>query len=304
MEKGNFIVITKKDSDGNKIIDAVLAYDEKIYEKIQKKYNKQDYFFSDFADYKLGERIDFYENGKRLTDYEIYLKYDIKLLPAGLKYNDQGEVILMTDDEKMIEGELQVKEGYEIINKKLVPIPYWNLKKEYKENKNTFYESLKRYLSEKKDEKLNNTLIVLDGHKFQNNLDKETLKNLIEYDIPIEWRDINNELVSLSKDKGILLIKKSEEIKQETLKEYWTKTEELKKMIDNNTEFQKIIDFVESYCNKSIDNSYVNNEENEQIINENDLYAVPQESPYSGLLKDEEIKSLKERKGIKTKKKN
>lgn len=304
MEKSNFIVITKKDSDGNKIVDAVLAYDEKIYEKIQKKYNKQDYFFSDFADYKLGERIDFYENGKRLTDYEIYLKYDIKLLPAGLKYNDQGEVILMTDDEKMIEGELQVKEGYEIINKKLVPIPYWNLKKEYKENKNTFYESLKRYLSEKKDEKLNNTLIVLDGHKFQNNLDKETLKNLIEYDIPIEWRDINNELVSLSKDKGILLIKKSEEIKQETLKEYWTKTEELKKMIDNNTEFQKIIDFVESYCNKSIDNSYVNNEENEQIINENDLYAVPQESPYSGLLKDEEIKSLKERKGIKTKKKN
>ena len=303
MEKKNFIVITKKDDEGNKIIDMVIAYDEELYKKVQKNYNKQDYFFSDFADYRLGERVDFYKDGKRLTDYEIYLKYDINMLPPGLKYNDQGETILMTDDEKMIAGEIEVKEGYEIVNKKLVPIPYWNLKKEYKENKDNFYESLKRHISEKKDNKLKETLIILEGHKFQNNLDKESLQNLIEYDIPIEWRDVNNELVPLSKDKGILLIKKSEELKQETLKEYWIKTEELKKMIDDDADFQKIIDFVESYCNKSIDNAYAN-EEKEHVINEDDLYKIPQESPYSGLLEEEEIKSLKERKGIRTKKKN
>lgn len=289
----NFIVGYKLDEKNNKIIHSYGQNTEGSFRDSLISSGK--YLETDFCEYIVGENLDYYVNGKRMSDYEIFLKFGIN--PSDdMTYNYNGALVQKTDEQKMIDGVIPVKEGFEISDGKIVPIPYYFLRQAYSLGADAFYKAIKDKIEEYKTKNEESILVKMDGVSYNiNQASIDTLMKLINLDMEIEWRDNSNNIQKLSKEKALKLVKTVEEKKQSILKKIWEAKDTIKSMIESKKAFEEVIDYVEAFLSQDI------KFETCQIMSDTfiDTLEVPAETPYSGLISEDEIKKLKSKKGLK-----
>lgn len=306
----NFAAILKLDEDGNKVIDRVGQTSSTWFMEECEKAGVGNYVFSDFMEYVIGERIDYYVNGKRMTDYEIWLKFGIMVDGnITMKYNDQGQRVNKSRKELLLEGIEAVPSGFEIVNNEIVPVKYHWLKKTYLETEPAErYEAVINYYQYHLTNISTLIAVNLDGNKYTLTNDAtNTLYKLINLNIPIEWRDDDNITHTLTKEQATALLKAIETKKQEMIKKVWEAKAKVKAIINSDVDdpIGQIIPIMEGLCRKNLDDiNYIEQEQLNLTTDKNTIqtYSVPDESPYSGLVDKAEIKKLRTKKGAKSKK--
>lgn len=307
----NFAAILKTDENGHKIIDRVGQTSSPWFMEECEAAGPGNYILSDFMEYVIGERIDYYVNGKRMTDYEIWLKYGVMVDGNfTMKYNDQGQKVQKSRKELLLEGHEAVPTGFEIVNGEIVPVKYYWLKKTYLESEpKDRYETVIQYYQRHLDNISNLITVNLNGNIYTLTNDAtNTLNKLINLNIPVIWRDDNNEEHPLSKEDATALLKAIETKKQEMIRKVWDARAKVKALINDPSELnpvEKIIPIMEGLCHKNLDDiNFVELEQLHLVTDKNTIqtYSVPDESPYSGLVDKAEIKKLRTKKGAKSKK--
>lgn len=295
MANRNFIVGYDIDENNNKIIH---SYGENIEGSFRDSLvNSGKYLESDFCEYKVNDNLDYYINGKKMTDYEIFLKFGIE--PSeDMTYNYNGVLVNKTDNQKMVEGIIPLQEGFEINNGQVVPIPYYFLKEAYKKGMDAFYNEIKAKIEEYRADNEKNILVNMEGVRYSFNQESlDTLAKLINLGIDIEWRDNDNKIQKLTKEQALKLIKTVEEKKQSILKKIWEAKDTIKSMIQSNKTFEEIIDYAESFISRSLDNRVF--QQTDTFWEQMQGIDIPEETPYSGLIAEEEIQNMKSQKKLK-----
>lgn len=308
----NFAAILKLDEDGNKVIDRVGQTSSTWFMEECEKAGFGNYVFSDFMEYVIGERIDYYVNGKRMTDYEIWLKFGTIGLDNSnmMKFNDQGVKVKKSDKELILEGISLLPEGYQIVGNEVKPIPYWRIIKEYNQaqTKEDKYKvivdkmgTLYHWLIQVIRVNMKGAVYTFDLESFN------ILMDLVNLNLPVEWKDQDNKVHSLTHEDAVALAKAVSQKKQELIKKLWDAKAEVKNMINNDEPIENILKLYAYYeqWNPNSNNDYY-------ILQESDIFntktsvleeiSIPDESPYSGLVDKTEIKKLRTKKGAKSKK--
>lgn len=308
----NFAAILKTDENGNKIIDRVGQTSSPWFMEECEAAGAGNYVFSDFMEYVIGERIDYYVNGKRMTDYEIWLKYGTIGLDNSnmMKFNDQGQKVKKSDKELILEGITLLPEGYQIVGDEVKPIPYWRIIKEYNaaKTKEEKYKVIVDKMGTLYHWLIQVIRVNMKGHVYTFDLETyNMLMDLINLNLPVSWKDQSNQINDLTHEEAVALAQAVSTKKQEMMRVLWKAKEEVKTMIDNDESIDNILNVYKYY-------QKWNPEHKEEYYNQNeaDIFntstsvleeiSVPDESPYSGLVDKAEIKKLRAKKGAKTKK--
>lgn len=308
----NFAAILKTDENGHKIIDRVGQTSSPWFMEECEAAGPGNYILSDFMEYVIGERIDYYVNGKRMTDYEIWLKYGtIGLDNSGMmKFNDQGQKVKKSDKELILEGITLLPEGYQIVDNEVKPIPYWRIIKEYNaaKTKKEKYEVIVDKMGTLYHWLIQVIRVNMKGHVYDFDLESfNILMDLINLNLPVNWKDRNNNINELTHEEAVSLAQAVSMKKQEMIKILWSAKAEVKTMIENDEPIENILNIYSYYekWNPTNKNDYAINTEPD-IFNTTtsvlEEISVPDESPYSGLVDKAEIKKLRTKKGAKSKK--
>lgn len=308
----NFAAILKTDENGHKIIDRVGQTSSTWFMEECEAAGAGNYVLSDFMEYVIGERIDYYVNGKRMTDYEIWLKYGtIGLDDSGtIKFNDQGQKVKKTDRELILEGRTLLPEGYQIVGDEVKPIPYWRIIKKYNaaKTKEEKYQVIVEQMGTLYHWLIQVIRVNMKGHVYDFDLESfNILMDLINLNLPVNWKDRNNNINELTHEEAVSLAQAVSTKKQEMIKKLWGAKSEVKTLIENDAPIENILNIYHYY-----EKWNPKNKEEYQLQHEADIFntttsvieeiSVPDESPYSGLVDKEEIKKLRTKKGAKTKK--
>lgn len=257
----NFIVIYEprpfKEKTLNYITE-IYSYDENILQLIQKKYRPDQYKMWDMipGSFCIGDALEYFnDKGVRKTDYEMWLE-GIKDAEPGCKFDENGNVLNKTDEEKKLDGELKLDEGTMIQNGKIVPIPYYDLKKLWGKPFSEFYSAISNEAQKIKSEKSINATVNLDGIIYQaNQTAVDILTSLIAHGNEIKWRALNNQVYDLNNDQAESLCKAMNDCLQEIERSYWNIKDNIKAKYESGISFEEFIQYVESLVQSSLDKS-------------------------------------------------
>lgn len=318
--KQKFMIVFEKDSETNlRKILFIIDYNQSVLNEYEKHYSKEDYVIKELDMEGRSSPEDFYainnyyewytEDGFKYNDFELYLKGLLKL-EKGLKYDNQGNLVMKTDDEKMLDGEMELPEDKEIYNGKIRTIPYFHLKKEYYEDKEKFFNSIKSEIKNKYDINYE-SLINLDGILYQCNSEAvSTLLESVSLGQSINWRAKDNTMHLLDVNKAKILAIAMQKSIQSKKQEYFSIIDSLKKEILDSINFEEIILKIESILGKSLNNQDIIDQSSSpqmepiesKTLEENLRYLDKNEAKQ--LINKKEIEKVQTRKQIANKKKS
>ena len=259
-----FIIIYEPRPFKEKILNyitGIYSYDENILQLIQKEYRPDQYkiMYMIPGSFCIGDALEYFnDKGVRKTDYEMWLE-DIKDAEPGCKFDENGNVLNKTDEEKKLDGELKLDEGTMIQNGKIGPIPYYDLKKLWGKPFSEFYPAISYEAQKIKSEKSTNATVNLDGIIYQVNQSAvDILTSLIAHGNEIKWRALNNQVYDLNNDQAKSLCKAMNDCLQEIERSYWDIKDNIKAKYESGISFEDFINYVESLVQGSVDRSSAN----------------------------------------------
>ena len=296
MKQKFLILFNLKSNPGYREIQSVIDYDQAILNNYEKVYSKEHFVIKELElnnrttpdqFYQRGDLFEWYtEDGRRYTDYELYLK-GLRDAGKGLKYDKDGNLLMKTDEEKMLDGETELPEDKEIYNGKIRTIPYFELKKSFSENKEDFLRSIKSKI-QMKYEDTSNLTVNLDGILYQvSSSDISTLTENSSLNLPIRWRALDNSMHDLDVAKQKVLAMAMQKVIQERKQAYFAFIDKIK--VDLNTSsFEDIINKIESILGESLDKNEIA-EDPSQTVEPINKFTLEENAPN---LSKEEIKAL------------
>ena len=255
MTRKFLILFNLETNPGYHEIIAVIDYDQAVLHKYEEVYT-QDYYvikelemdnrMSPDQFYQRGDMYEWYtEDGRRYTDYELYLK-GLKAADSGLKYDEDGNLVLKTDVEKMLDGEMEIPEGKEIYEGKIRRIPYFNLKKTYNENIEQFKQEMKSNIQRKYDVSRMDITVEYDGVVYEANDNAvEVLIKNVTLGIDTTWRAADNSMHELTADQQKELASAMQQMLQQKQVEYFNNVDKATAEIDKLEGFDEIVKKVE-----------------------------------------------------------
>ena len=264
--KQKFLLLFNLESNPNyREIQAIIDYDQAILNNYEKIYPKECYVIKELElnnrttpdqFYQRGDLFEWYtEDGRRYTDYELYLK-GLRDVDKGLKYDKDGNILMKTDEEKMLDGEMELPENKEIYNGKIRIIPYFDLKKAFLENKEDFLRSIKSKIQTKYDDTSNLT-VNLDGVIYKvNSSDISILIENSSLNLPISWRALDNSMHDLDVAKQKVLAMAMQKVIQERKQTYFALIDKIRADL-NTFSFEDIINKIESILGESLDKNEI-----------------------------------------------
>lgn len=295
--KQKFLILFDLESNpGYREIQSIIDYDQAILNNYEKVYPKEYYVIKELElnnrttpdqFYQRGDLFEWYtEDGRRYTDYELYLK-GLRDVDKGLKYDKDGNILMKTDEEKMLDGEMDIPENKEIYNGKIRTIPYFNLKKSFLENKEDFLNSIKSKI-QMKYEDTSNLTVNLDGVIYKvNSSDIGTLMENSSLNLPISWRALDNSMHDLDVAKQKVLAMAMQKVIQERKQAYFNLIDKIR--VDLNTvSFEEMINKIESILGESLEKNEIA-EDSSQTFEPICKFTLEENAPN---LSKEEIKVL------------
>lgn len=264
--KQKFLLLFNLESNPNyREIQAIIDYDQAILNNYEKIYPKECYVIKELElnnrttpdqFYQRGDLFEWYtEDGRRYTDYELYLK-GLRDVDKGLKYDKDGNILMKTDEEKMLDGEMELPENKEIYNGKIRIIPYFDLKKVFLENKEDFLRSIKSKIQTKYDD-ISNLTVNLDGVIYKvNSSDISILIENSSLNLPISWRALDNSMHDLDVAKQKVLAMAMQKVIQERKQTYFALIDKIRADL-NTFSFEDIINKIESILGESLDKNEI-----------------------------------------------
>ena len=264
--KQKFLILFNLESNpGYREIQSIIDYDQAILNNYEKVYPKECYVIKELElnnrttpdqFYQRGDLFEWYtEDGRRYTDYELYLK-GLRDVDKGLKYDKDGNILMKTDEEKMLDGEMELPENKEIYNGKIRFIPYFDLKKSFLENKEDFLRSIKSKIQTKYEDTSNLT-VNLDGVIYKvNSSDISILIENSSLNLPISWRALDNSMHDLDVAKQKVLAMAMQKVIQERKQTYFALIDKIRADL-NTFSFEDIINKIESILGESLDKNEI-----------------------------------------------
>lgn len=225
-------------------IKCIYSFDEDIYKTLVKEVNPSNLKVIDIDSsldlpYTVNDAMEWFDlNHRRRSDYECWL-LDIKDPVEGYTFDEDGNLIMMTDTQKKLSGQAPLSEGTYIKDGKIYKDGLYQLKSDYGKDFRSFYSNLSSVIDHRvsseyvKEEKL----VEFQGKSYQVSQDSvNTLSNLIIFNNGknIVWRDYSNNMNSLTKeDASSLLIKMNDYLQKDKFNSWeikdWIESEYNKK---------------------------------------------------------------------------
>lgn len=295
--KQKFLILFNLESNpGYREIQSIIDYDQAILNNYEKVYSKEHFVIKELElnnrttpdqFYQRGDLFEWYtEDGRRYTDYELYLK-GLRDAGKGLKYDKDGNLLMKTDEEKMLDGETELPEDKEIYNGKIRTIPYFELKKSFFENKEDFLRSIKSKI-QMKYEDTSNLTVNLDGVIYKvSSSDISTLTENSSLNLSICWRALDNSMHDLDVAKQKVLAMAMQKVIQGRKQAYFALIDKIR--VDLNTSsFEDIINKIESILGESLDKNEIA-EDSSQTMEPINKFTLEENAPN---LSKEEIRIL------------